>query len=220
MPVRSSMSQILARLRVMIADAAGPSQFFADQDMQDTCDEAVEFVRYEPLQIAPSIINTASTNNQATVIFIEYFSRFQWWEADAVVQGINIPTNAAWVVLAPSQVDYINGHVWFEAPSSQWSAPTAPGQYPPCFMTGKVYDLNMVAADLLEFWAAALSGAYDMTVDGQSLRRSQLMTAKLTLAEQYRRKARPRTAKLRRDDVNQETHGYRTRLLDERETVR
>lgn len=218
MPVRATMSQIIARVRFMIADPAGGSQFFADQDLQDTCDDYREDIRYEALQIAPSIVNTASTNNQPTVIFADYYSRYQWWESDVTIQGINTSTNAAWAVLNPAGSDFITGHFQFQL--TPFVNGVAPGQYPPIFCTGKVFDLFAASADLLEFWGANLAGAYDMTVDGQSLRRSQLMTAKLTLAEQYRRKARPRTAKLRRDDVNQETHGYRTRLLDERETVR
>lgn len=220
MPVRSSMSQIITRTRFMIQDPAGTSQFFADQDIQDTLDETVDFIRYEPLQIAPTIVNTASTSNQPSVIFIEYMSRFQWWESDVVLQGTNTSTHAAWIVLTPSSSDYINGHWWFEDPTTEYTSPTAPGQYPPVFATGKVYDLYRASADLLDFWGAYLSSAYDMTTDGQSLRRSQLMTAKMALAENYRRKAKPRVAKMRRDDVNPEINARKMRLLDASDEVK
>ena len=220
MAVRASMTQIISRVRMMIFDAAGASQFFDDQTIQDTCDESVEFVRYEPLQIAPTIINTASTNNQASVIFIEYFSRFQWWESDAVLQGIDIPTNAAWKVLTPTQSDYINGHWWFEDSSLEWTAPTVPGQYPPVFVTGKIYDLYLAAADLLTFWGAGLASKFDATVDGQTVRRSQLMQAKFTLANQYKLKAKPRSAKMVRNDINQDANARRMRLLDSDDLVK
>lgn len=220
MPVRSSMSQIITRVRTMIFDPSSTSQQFDDQTIQDSCDEFVDFIRYEPLQIAPTIINTASTGNQPAVVFIEYFSRYQWWESDVVLQGNNIPTNAAWTVLTPSQSDYINGHFWFESPSTEWTSPTVPGQYPPVFATGKIYDLNWVAANLLEFWGAALAGAYDVSVDGQNLRRSQLMTAKLTLASYYRRLAKPRVTKLTRDDVTPAHAARRMRLLDSDDLVK
>src|SRR5215471_3956679 len=204
MPVRSSMSQIISRVRTMIQDLSGANQFFADQDIQDTLDETTEFIRYEPLQIAPTIVNTASTGNQPSVIFIEYFSQFQWWEQDAVLQGNNIPSNQAWKVLTPVQSDYINGHWWFEDPTTEFTSPTVPGQYPPVFVTGKVYDLFRASADLLEFWGASSAASYDIMVDGQNLRRSQLMTAKIALAEVYRRKAKPKVARMVRDDLNPE----------------
>ena len=214
------MSQIIARVRFMIQDPSGSSQFFQDQDIQDTCDETVDFIRYEPLQIAPTIVNTASTSNQPTVIFIEYFSRYQWWESDVVLEGTNISTHAAWIVLTPTESDLINGHWFFQPSSTEFTSPIVPGQYPPVFATGKVYDLYRASADLLEFWGASLAGAYDVTADGQSLRRSQLMQAKLTLANSYKRKAKPKVAKLVRDDVNPEINARKMRLLDSGDTVK
>lgn len=218
MPVRSTMAQLIARVRLMIADPAGSSQQFLDQDIQDTLDESVDFLRYEPLLIAPTIMNAASTGNQASTIFINYFSKFQWWEQDAVVQGY--ANGQAWVVLTPSQVDYINGHWWFEPASLEFTAPTVPGQLPPVFATGKVYDLNLAAADLLTMWGSVLSSAYNISVDGQNLQRSQLMTAKLTLAALYRRKAKPRVMKMTRTDIAPEVGSRRYRLLDSDDVVK
>jgi len=63
------------------------------------------------------------------------------------------------------------------------------------------YDLFLAAALLLEIWAASLACAYDIVVEGQSLHRSQLLQAKLTLAQTYRRQARPRRATLVRSDM-------------------
>lgn len=184
----------------MIGDPAGASQQFDDQAIQDKLDELREDIWYEPLTYAPAIVNAASTNNVPTMIFADYYSSFRWWEADAILQGQNTTTHASWVVLTPVASDYIVGHWQFE--TSIFTSGTFPGQYPPVFATGKIYDLNLAAADLLEFWAAVLTGAYDITVDGQSLRRSQLMQAKLTLADRYRRDAKPRVAKAVRRDIN------------------
>lgn len=222
MPVRSTMAQIIARVRTMIQDnpSGTGTNFFDDQTIQDTCDETVEFIRYEGLQIAPTIVNTASTGNQPTVIFIEYFSRYQWWESDVVLEGNNTSTHAAWIVLTPTESDLINGHWWFQPSSNEFTVPTVPGQYPPVFATGKVYDIYRASADLLEFWGASQAASYDITVDGQSLRRSQLMQAKLTLAASYRRKCKPKVAKLVRDDVNPEINARKMRLLDNSDTVK
>lgn len=216
--VRSTMSQIIARVRLMIADPAGATQFFQDSDIQDTCDETVEFIRYEPLTIAPTIANTASTNNQASTIFINYFSRYMWWEQSVVLQGYS--NGQAWVVLTPSQVDYINGHFWFETPANEFTSPTVPGQLPPVFASGSVFDLNWVCADLLEYWAMSFSAAYDVSVDGQSLHRSQLMTAKQAASEYFRKRAKPKLGQMARRDVLPELGTRHIRLLDAGDSVR
>lgn len=218
MAVRSTMADLIARVRQMIADpAANSGQQFADQDVQDRLDYSRQDIRYEPLIIAPSIVNTASTSNQASVIFADYYSKYQWWEADVVLQGQGA-NGAAWVMLTPTSSDYITGHWMFE--NTPFVNGTVPGQMPPVFATGKVYDLNRAAADMLEFWAATLSGAYDVTVDGQTLRRSQLMAAKLTMAAYYRKLARPNTMKMRRGDVRIPLSTRQVRLLDAGDNVK
>jgi hypothetical protein len=216
--LRSTMADLIVEVRTMIADTAGASQQFSDLEVQFRLDESRDDVRYESLQIAPSIVNTASTNNQASTIFADYYSQYQWWESDAVLQGVNTSTGAAWVVLTPLESNYIVGHFRFEL--NVFTSGTVPGQYPPCFITGKVYDCNAAAADLLEFWAATLTGSYDVTVDGQSLRRSQMMQAKLTMAQYFRRQAKPKVAKLTRSDVMPEISSTRMRLLDAEGTVK
>lgn len=185
----------------MIADPAGASQQFDDQTIQDKLDELRTDIWYEPLKMAPAIVNAASTNNVPSMIFADYYSDFGWWESDVVLQGNSTNTHAAWVVLTPVAMELILENAHFQFETSIFTSGTFPGQYPPVWATGKVYDLFAAAADLLEFWAAVLSSAYNISVDGQSLQRSQLMTAKLTLADQYRRRAKPRIAKVVRYDV-------------------
>lgn len=210
------MSDLIARERLMIGDPAGASQHFLDLDIQDRLDANRDDIRYEGLILGPSIVNTASTNNQAATIFADYYSKYPWWEQDIVLQGYF--NGAAWVVLTPLASDYITGHWQFEL--NVFTSGTVPGQLPPVFATGKVYDLNASAADLLEFWAVSLSGAYDITVDGQSLRRSQLMTAKFAAAEYYRRLAKPKIAKMSRGDVLAPISSKRMRLLDADDSIK
>jgi hypothetical protein len=217
MSVRSTMSDLISLARTMINDPAGSSQQFSDQQVQDRLDASRDDIRYESLLIAPSIVNTATTNNQPETIFADYYSAYQWWEADVVLQGQDTSGNA-WKVLTPLASDYIVGHWQFEL--TPFTNGTVPGQLPPLFATGKVYDVNRAAADLLEFWAASLSCAYDVTVDGQSLKRSQLMTAKLSMAAYYRRLAKPRIATMNRHDVMAPISSRRYRLLDSDDVVK
>ena len=213
---RPTMAAIITRVRKMIADPAGPTAFFLDTDIIDYLDYYREDVRYEGLAIAPSIVNTASTNNQASTIFADYYSRFQNWEDDFILQGYY--GGAACVVLTPVLSEPIVGHWAFEL--NVFTVGTVPGQFPPVFCTGKIYDLFAASADLLEFWAASFSAAYDIVADGQNLRRSQLMTAKLTLATQYRMRAKPRVMKMDRHDVMPEISSRRYRLLDSDDIVK
>lgn len=149
--------------------------------------------------MAPAIVNAASTSNVPTMIFADYYSNFPWWEADVVLQGNSTSTHAAWVVLTPVASDLIVGHFQFE--TSIFTSGTFPGQYPPVWATGKSFDIYATAADLCDMWSAYLAGAYDITVDGQTLRRSQLMQAKQTLANMFRRQAKPKSVKMIRRDV-------------------
>jgi hypothetical protein len=217
MPVRSTMSDLIALARLKIFDPSGGSQQFTDQQIQDRLDSGRMDVRYEQLQIAPSIVNTASTSNQPQTIFADYYSQYSWWETDVVLQGQG-STGAAWVVLTPLASDYIIGHYQFEL--TPFVNGTVPGQLPPVFATGKVYDVYAAAADLLEFWAAALTCAYDISVDGQRLNRSQLMAAKLTMAKFYRLSAKPTTITMTRSDVMAPISSKQIRLLEGGDTVK
>jgi hypothetical protein len=209
------MLDLITRVSIMIGDPTNAQ--FSQQQVQDYLDEHRDDVRYEGLAIAPSIVNTASTNNSPSTIFADYYSRYGWWEQDVVLQGQG-SNGAAWVVLTPVASDYIVGHWQFEL--NVFTSGTVPGQLPPVFATGKVYDQYATAADLLEFWAATLAGSYDVTVDGQTLRRSQMMAAKLTLAKTYRQRAKPKIAKMDRHDVMAPISSRKMRLLDSDDVVK
>jgi hypothetical protein len=210
--VRASMTDLIEKVRKLIGDPAGANQQFEDADIQQTLDMYRDDVRYEVLMNAPSFVNTVSTNNQPQTIFADYYSRYSWWESDVVIQANDTATSRSWIVLTPTTSDYLVGHWTFEA--DVFNTGTAPGQYPPVFATGKVHDVFAAAADLLEQWAATLTCAYDFSVDGRSFHRSQMLTAKMTLAQQYRKKAKPRSVKMVRTDVQPQLSTRGVRLLD------
>jgi hypothetical protein len=204
----------------MIADPSGGSSQFSDQQIQDNFDQVGrEDVRYEELQIAPSYVNTSSTNNQASVIYADVYSRFSYWEDDIVIQGTNIPTNAPWKVLTPVVSENLVGHWQFE--TNVFMTGTVPGQYGPIFATGKVFDPFGVSADLLTFWAATLASSYDFSTGGQSFHRSQMMQGKLKMAEYYCRQAKPMKARMTRSDTNVSFGtAHSVKLLDDSELMR
>jgi hypothetical protein len=187
---RSTMAALITKVRSLINDPSGGGQVFTDDDIQDQLDALpVRLnIRYEALTPAPVILNAASTNNIAVLIWCDYYSRFQWWEDDVVLEGTNVNTLASWKVLTPATSENFFGHWAFE--SSVFTSGTAPGQYPPVFATGKSFDVWLAAANLLEMWSARYTLAYNVTTDNQIFLRGQILDAQIKLAEQYRRRAR------------------------------
>jgi hypothetical protein len=212
------MSALIAKVRQMIGDPSGSSQQFSDDDIQAYLDANRDDVRYENLQIAPSIVNNTNTNNQADTIFADFYSRYGYWEADLTLQAYS--NGAAWVVVTPVAMELLIDQAHFQFETNVFASGTAPGQLPPVFATGKIYDPFACSADLLEMWAATMTGAYDISVDGQSLKRSQMPQMKLTLAQQYRKRARPKVAKMVRSDVMPAMDTQRMRLLDSGDLVK
>lgn len=77
-------------------------------------------------------------------------------------------------------------------------------------LTGIAYDLNGAAADVLTDWAAAVKGGYDVTVDGQSMKRSQRHSQLLAQAETFRAKAVIASVSMHRSDSRRRRgHGRR-----------
>ena len=197
MPVRSSMSDLIALVRTMINDPSTGTPQFTDQDIQNRLDSSRDDIRYELLKEAPAIVNAASTNNQAQWVYADYHSRYSWWESDATLQG-DLSGNF-WKVITPAASDYLKGYFQFQL--TPFVNGTSPGQLPPVYATGKIFDPYCASADLLEFWAAKLVLKFDVVVGGQSFKRSQAVDALQKLAKTYRMQAKPKTVKMRRDDV-------------------
>lgn len=218
MPVRSTMYDLIAQIRRMISDPFSDSMQFSDQDIQDRLDANRDDIRYESLTIAPSIVSNANTNNTPQTIFADYYSKYGWWESNPVLQGTL--NGNPWIVLTPVSSELLLDTAHWQFETDVYGTGTVPGQLPPCFATGRVYDIYRSSADLLEFWAVSLSCAYDISVDGQNLRRSQLMTAKFEAAKYYRRLARPKMGKMVREDVRAPISSKKIRLLDDEDVYR
>lgn len=68
-------------------------------------------------------------------------------------------------------------------------------------VSGLAYDLNAAAAEVLDHWSGALADGYDISIDGQSLKRSQRRQAIASRADTFRAKALPKTVRLVRRDL-------------------
>ena len=180
MAVRTSMTDLIARVRLMIAESG--TAIFADQDIQDKLDECRENVRYELLTPQPTFANPGG------IQYNDYYSGDPdhprgFWEADEVIIYGDFTTRA------PVTSDEIVGHWTFN------------NQLPPLLIAGKRYDVYRAAADLLDYKIAALSATQvDFSADGQSFHLSQQLAYLEKRALDYRRKARARLGALGRAD--------------------
>lgn len=173
---RASMTALIQRIRVLINDN-GTSPVFANDDIQNVCDESRVDMVNVPLK--PTI------TYGSTLQYLHYYSDYGGWEDDYVIK------QALFTTVTPSSSEPIAGKFTF-----------ASSQYPPLSITGKLHDVYHAAADLLERQAAKWTLSYDMTVNGQSLHRSQASNALLSLAKRYRAQQRPGAIKVGRGDLS------------------
>lgn len=191
---RTTMVALIAKVRRLINDPAGASQQFTDNDIQDALDDWRRDVRYEQLTPAPTLYNVGGVANDpaqpgiADYNWTDYYSSFQWWEQGEVL------TDGHFITLTPASSDELTGHWTFNLPT--------PGEYPPVFATGRVFDIYAAAADLLDMWSATLLSSVDFTADGQSFRLSQLSAGKQKMADIFRRRTLPTISKQTRRDLN------------------
>lgn len=184
MSVRSSMGDLILRVRTLVNDPApfpqgSATPQFGDQAIQDFLDRHQAIVRYAQLQPAPDLLTGG------VISYVEYVAGDQDWEADAVLR------DAAFGVLTPASADLING-VWTLSTSS----------VPPVFATGKTYDVYAAAADVLEAWAATVVLRFDFSTSDQRFSASQQREGLLELSETYRRRAKPIKVDMSRSDTH------------------
>lgn len=199
MPVRNTMADLITRTRRLIADPAGDNQVFEDQEIQDALDEHRFVEHLTALKPEPTLSAGATS-------YLVYQAVWGDWEADVVLQ------NGAYVTLSPDTSDYIAG---------RWTFATS--TYPPVFATGKTYDRYAAAASLLEQWAAKKKFCVTTSVGNKRFDLNRQFAAAQELADSYRLRARPVTARQVRDDLPDDRDQLRddtgvTRLLSDLRT--
>lgn len=178
MAVRSSMDDIITRVRLMISDSAGDNQVFSDQEIQDALDSHRVDQRYLALQAVESIAPGG------TVTYLDHWAPVGDWEGDAEV------VDAAYNVLTPDSSDYLLGH-WTFSSEPSW----------PVRVTGKSYERFGAAVDLLETWASKVALDFDFSAGGQTFNRSQKQKQLLEMAHRYRAMMPMTTGKMTREDA-------------------
>lgn len=177
MPVRSTMSALIARVRLLVNDPAGASQVFADQDIQDVMDES-------RVDYKNSVLTPKPTFTGSTIQFLDYWHELGGWEDGYTIKQYLINT------VTPATSEPIAAH---------WTFSTT--TLPPLYLSGSLHDIYRAAADLLERQAAQWMLRYDATMDGQSVRRSQVIDNIQKIVKSYRMKQRAGTISVMRTDT-------------------
>lgn len=154
MPVRPTLSELIATVRGMVRDTSN-APLFDDATVAIALDSRREDVR------ALELVAQETIQSGGAVAYLDYYApSVGAWEIGAVLQDANYAT------LTPASAENLLGSWHFEA-----SQPT------PVYATGRVYDLNAVAADLLEMRLSQQAGAMDFSVDGLSVSRGNQLSA-------------------------------------------
>jgi hypothetical protein len=166
MAVRPTMAALITRVRRLINDPLSTSSVFMDDEIQEVLDASRQDVKNQTLTPKPTFTGS-------TIQYLDYYASMGDWEDDVIFKQYLT------VTVTPSVSEPIAGHWVFETTT-----------LPPVFLSGKTYDVYRAAADLLERWSVKQAFCYDINVAGQSLKRGQITTALLNLANQYRRQQR------------------------------
>ncbi len=192
MAVRSTMANLITRVRLLIFDPAGGSAIWTDDQIQDVMDESRLDLNNEPLDYAPTYVS-------GSIQYLFYWHKLTNWEDGMVFKQYLS------VTVTPSSINPI-------APLFTFAANT----FPPVYITGSVHDIYRAAADLLERMAARWALSFDFSSDGQSFKRSQAANALQTLAKTYRMKQRAGSISMTRSDITDQA-GQQGNVLGPRE---
>src|SRR5258708_34699206 len=85
MPVRATMANLIARVRVLINDPASVNQQFSDQIIQDIMDES-------RMDVVNGSMIPKPVYSGASLLFLDYFTELGGWENGSVIkQKLSIP---------------------------------------------------------------------------------------------------------------------------------
>jgi hypothetical protein len=189
----------VGEVRDLIGDPDNGTPQFNNQQVQNALDESRSDVRYELLVAAPTI--TKTTGNTAQFVWIDYYSKFQYWEIDGAVTQWGDYTQRT-----PVATEFINGHwqfVYLQAPGTMVPDAQYPGQIPPIYATGRTYDIYAAAVKLLKMLKAKYAlTTFNFNANGQSFQAGQIFQTLDGLICDYSRQMQFTSSSLERKDSN------------------
>ena len=181
MAVRPTMTDLIARVRRLVADADGADAAFSDDAIQEELDRHRTRVRYACLDPLPTPLPSGS------VAYLDYVAPNHYgdWEG-----GVALVDNA-YNPLTPESENLLLGEWTFPAHSDGL------GQLGPVFLTGYTYDIYVTASDLLVQWMSQVKEDVTTTQQGVTIQRSNKKEQIKAVADQYAARRRPRNIPMR-----------------------
>ena len=173
---RPTMAAMIARVRGLIADPAGASQHFTDDQIEGALDRRSREIVELPLIPVPA---RTSTGAQVRMRWVS--DRVPFETGATVLNSQSVPVTTGFTA------DEMDG-IWIFAASQD-----------AVYITGLTFDLYGASADLLDQWLAegiSSGGAItEWETDGQRVKRgASATTDRVSLANLYRRQSLPVTA--------------------------
>lgn len=171
---RSTMANRIAELRQMTNTGVddysiGATYYWSDDQLEDVLDRHQLF--YNHVLLAPEI-----QHNSAGAFYKVYRTGVDKWEGGTVSPAAYLQDATGGTVAAAGYAFDDNSGVFVF---------TADQGNTPYYITGYAYDMNRAAAEVWRVKAAHASVAYDVTTDNHGLKRSQLVTQALQMAQMY-----------------------------------
>lgn len=157
--------------------------FWDDNEIQKVIDRhRIDFTHVDMLPV--------QSYSSGTVVYLEYRAPYQNIESGTAVFKIENVDGT----ISGYTMDYVRGVATFSTDQGGTAY----------YVTGRTYDLYGAAADIWRVKASHAAEMVDFSTDGHSVKRSNLASACLSMADYYGRKSSgegQRTVKLTRDDL-------------------
>lgn len=186
MALRPTMDALIEKTRVFIGDPVGPDAVFTDEEIQDALDARRRDVAAIELEYETTYASGGISQ------YLTYYAPGVWWEDDPVLQ------NGAWDALTDSSTPV--AILEADAMNGRWVLTAS--QNPPVYLTGRQYDVNGSAADLLDAWLARIKLEFDFLELGSTFKQSQQAVMVESASKRYRRRQWLRmTPMVKADDI-------------------
>jgi hypothetical protein len=192
MTIREGMSNLVQRLREAAAAEEGEfvlggGTYWSDEHLQRELDQQRRDIYSEAIPPTTTFVNGESQ-------YLDYY-----WRSANVEEAES--GSAAWLLQDANGSALGTGQysIDYDARKISFPATTDGSTY---YLTYRVFNVNLAAAEVWEKKAASVSARFDIKTDNHDLKRSQLAAAYSKKAKEFRKNAGGRVKQMVRSDLN------------------
>jgi len=161
--------------------------FWSDDQLQAILDQHREDIFSQQLQAVPTYL-------AGTTYYYDYYATPGDYEQGTAAFQV---TDSQGLAVTPT-INYEMGHLSFGTVSQGGTV---------YYLTARLFDVAAAASQVWRSKAAHIADAYDFSVDGHSMSRSQMQKQYLEMAKLYGSEAKVQSVKLVRDDLGGNSWG-------------